>query len=85
MPRKRHILSGAIYETESPGVALVTTPEGTTGRFDSHGIWIDGELREADPHMCLWVAGQQLPAGQAKSFKDLPLAATEEKKEGTSS
>lgn len=75
MPRKRHMLSGAIYETEAPGIARVTTPDGATGRFDADGAWIDGDLREADPHMCLWVAGRQLPAGQARSFKDLPLAA----------
>ena len=75
MPRKRHMLTGAIYETESPGVVLVTTPEGLSGRFDARGVWIDGELREADPHLCLWVGGRQLPADRAVSFRDLPLGA----------
>lgn len=68
------MLSGAVYETESEGVARVTAADGRTGRFDGEGAWIDGELREADPHLCLWVAGRQLPAGLAGNTKDLPLA-----------
>ncbi len=79
MPRKLHILTGAIYESDEPGIARVTTPDGTTGRFDAHGGWIDGALRQADPHLCLWVAGRQLPPGRAAGFRDLPLATNPQK------
>ena len=67
------MLTGSVYETDGDGIVRVTTREGKVGRFDPHGLWIDGELREADPHLCLRVGGRQLPAGQAASFKDLPL------------
>jgi hypothetical protein len=29
------------------------------GVFDFEGRWISGELREADPHLCLWLGGPQ--------------------------
>jgi hypothetical protein len=73
VPRKLHMMTGAIYETISEGVARVTTPDGRSGRFDDTGKWLEGELREADPLLCLWVAGRQLPAGMAANTKDLPL------------
>lgn len=69
-------MSGAVYERDGEGVALVTTKDGISGRFDDHGTWLDGELREADPHLCLWVAGRQLPPGMAANTKDLPMEAT---------
>ncbi len=61
MAKKRHSLSGATYESDAEGVVLVTNRAGLEGRFDSQGQWIDGELREADPQMCLWLAGRRLP------------------------
>jgi hypothetical protein len=70
MPRKRHALSGATYESDGEGVVRVTNKAGVVGRFDGRGSWIDGELREADPHMCLWVAGRQLPPGAQFNAKD---------------
>ena len=80
MPRKLHMLTGAVYDCEEDGVARVTTPDGRTGRFDDTGRWLDGELREADPHLCLWVAGRQLPLGMRANTKDLPLEAQDEGK-----
>jgi hypothetical protein len=74
LPKKLHMLSGAIYEAQEEGVVLVTNPDGRSGRFDGEGCWIDGELRESDPHLCLWVGGKQLPASHAVNTKDLPLA-----------
>lgn len=73
MPRKLHMISGAIYETETDGVARIRARSGETGRFDAFGNWIDGDLREADPHLCQWVAGRQLPEGMAANTKDLPM------------
>lgn len=73
MPKKLHMLSGAVYESLGEGVALVTTRDGRSGRFDANGNWLEGEVREADPNLCLWVAGRQLPAGMAANTKDLPM------------
>ena len=78
MPRKLHMLTGAVYESKGDGVATVTTKDGRAGRFDPYGNWIDGEVREADPHLCLWVAGKQLPPGRAANTKDLPLDAQQD-------
>ena len=75
MPRKLHRMSGAVYASEEEGVALVTLPDGRFGRFDDTGRWLSGEVREADPHLCLWVAGRQLPLGMRANTKDLPLEA----------
>ncbi len=84
MPRKLHMLTGAVYDCEADGVARVTMPDGRTGRFDHTGSWLDGELKEADPHLCLWVAGRQLPLGMKANTKDLPLDSQNEGKVKTS-
>jgi hypothetical protein len=54
----RHPFGGALY---------VCTPEGNIrvedgskeGVFHPDGRWIEGELREADPQLCGWVAGDR--------------------------
>jgi hypothetical protein len=60
MRKLRHPLTGAIYEIDVDGLVLVTTSRGVTGRFTSQGVWVDGELRQCDPHVCVWVGGPQL-------------------------
>jgi hypothetical protein len=34
---------------------------GLSGVFRSDGRHVDGDIRQADPHLCLWIAGPQLP------------------------
>lgn len=79
MPKKRHLMTGSIYESQGVGVVLVTRTDGVSGVFDDNGLWIEGVLREADPHMCLWVGGRQLPAHLAGNTKDMPLKSEEAK------
>jgi len=55
----RHPLSGAIYEENGDGLVRVTK-DGQWGTFTSGGVWVDGALRHADPHVCLWVGGRQV-------------------------
>jgi hypothetical protein len=55
----KHPLSGAIYEESGDGHVLVSK-DGRSGRFRTDGTWVDGDLRHADPHVCLWVGGRQL-------------------------
>jgi hypothetical protein len=57
----KHPLSGALYDLTERGTILVTASDGRTGEFTDHGRWLDGALRQADPHLCLWIAGKQLP------------------------
>lgn len=56
----KHPLSGALYDLIDDGTIEVSK-DGRTGRFTSSGKWLDGDIRQADPHLCLWIAGKQLP------------------------
>ena len=56
----KHPMSGALYDLLSDG-SIQVSRNNVTGRFTQHGVWLDGELRQADPHLCLWIAGPQLP------------------------
>jgi hypothetical protein len=53
----RHPFSGATYEQDGEGHIIVTVKSGRTGLFAANGKWISGELEEADPQLCGWVAG----------------------------
>jgi phenylpropionate dioxygenase-like ring-hydroxylating dioxygenase large terminal subunit len=61
--RLRHPLNGWVYEDLGDEKVLVTTPKGVTGTFTVDAVWIEGELTDANPHMCNCVAGIQLPPG----------------------
>ncbi len=43
------------------GNVAVTSRHGETGVFTPDGEWIEGDLHHADPHLCGWLAGPQLP------------------------
>lgn len=59
--RLRHPLTGWLYEDLGDGKVQVTTPKGETGTFTCDADWIEGDLKDANPHLCLWVSGRQLP------------------------
>lgn len=75
MHTRRHPLSGAIYDVEDDGLVRVDKA-GTVGWFTADGDWVRGELRDADPHLCLWLAGAQIPASLARNPKDLQPTTT---------
>jgi hypothetical protein len=52
----RHPFTRALYELDGPGRVKVTDGD-LVGWFTKTGKWLSGELREADPHLCGWVAG----------------------------
>lgn len=56
----RHPLTGALYELDGQGHVLVTTDRGT-GTFTFEGVHVAGELRHADPHMCVWLTAEAAP------------------------
>ena len=66
----RHPLSGAIYTALDDDTVLVEN-NGLTGRFRPDGSHLSGDLRFADPHMSLWLAGPQLPdeADSSRRYK----------------
>jgi hypothetical protein len=55
----RHPFTHALYERDD-GLVKVTTTDGVEGRFRGDGRWVSGELREADPQLCGWVAGPKI-------------------------
>ena len=55
----RHPLSGAIYTLRDDGLVEVEN-NGLKGVFEFNGRYREGELRQADPHMLVWIAGPQL-------------------------
>lgn len=64
MPVLKHPLSGAIYTVQDDGLVEVDN-NGLKGLFQFDGQHHSGELRHADPHMLIWLAGPQLPAAAA--------------------
>ena len=61
MPILRHPLSGAVYTLRDDGLVDVDN-NGLRGTFDHQGRYREGDLKVADPHLLLWLAGPQLPA-----------------------
>ncbi len=58
----RHAFGDVAYSLTDEGLVLVD--DGThKGLFDSRGVWVSGELRQADPQMCVWVTNQHQPTG----------------------
>jgi len=60
--RWRHPLNGFIYERVELDRVSVTDLDGAESFFDAHGNHLDGPLKQADPHLCVWVGGPN-PAG----------------------
>lgn len=61
MRRRRHALSKAIYDVREDGNLDVVARDGMAGVFTPDSEWVSGDLRRADPHLCGWLAGPQLP------------------------
>ncbi len=51
----KHPLSGATYDLVESGDIEVCKDD-RRGRFTKYGVWLSGEIRHADPHVCLWVS-----------------------------
>jgi len=52
----RHPFTKALYERSDDGTIVVTDGD-RRGVFTGQGRWLEGDLREADPHLCGWVSG----------------------------
>jgi nitrite reductase/ring-hydroxylating ferredoxin subunit len=78
----RHPLNGWLYEDLGDEVVKVTTPKGATGKFTVDADWIEGELTDANPHLCLWVGGHQLPGGAMGMMGDPEVAKQMQEKLG---
>lgn len=59
-----HPFTRALYEQDGTGNVRVSL-EGRWGRFRPDGRWIEGEIFEADPQLCGWVAGPRMTSQRA--------------------
>ncbi len=64
-----HPWTKALYERDGEG-GIVVTDGDRTGRFTAQGVWIEGEIKECDPHLCGWVAGPQMMSFRMKGEAD---------------
>ena len=54
--KTQHALTKAEYQAEGPNLVRVVDGD-KWGLFDRFGAWIEGELRQCDPQMCIWLTG----------------------------
>jgi hypothetical protein len=59
LPKLRHPVSGAVYDSSADGLVRVETPDGRVGFFRGDGSHDHGDLREADPQVCGWIANDR--------------------------
>jgi len=70
--RLRHPLTGHIYEKALDGLVHVTNHRGEVSKFQPDGAWVEGPLTHADPNMCDWIGGKQLPGANVVPLKPPP-------------
>ena len=54
--KTRHALTNAEYLAEGPNSVRVTDRD-RWGRFDRYGVWLEGEIMQCDPQLCIWLTG----------------------------
>ena len=69
-----------LYELTGDGKVRVTRG-GRTGVFTGEGIYLEGEIREADPQLCNWISNEPDPETQMTTSRiagrDQPSAASD--------
>ena len=65
-PAIKHPFTRALYELQSDGTVRVVDGD-NEGLFRRDGRWISGELREADPQLCVWISNQPPPPEELES------------------
>lgn len=73
MRKKRHAMSGTIYEEVGDGLVQVLNRDGRFGVFHCDGRWVEGEVTQADLHMLVWVGGPNLPPGANVNQRRMPV------------
>ncbi|MEM1435994.1 MAG: Rieske 2Fe-2S domain-containing protein [Pseudomonadota bacterium] len=70
--RLRHPLTGHIYERTEDDCVRVINQRNEVSLFNPDGSWIEGPLTHADPNMCDWIGGKQLPDAKVVPLKPPP-------------
>jgi hypothetical protein len=74
----RHGFSGAVYTSVGPNRVRVTRPDGAAGLFDGIGRWIEGEVYDVDPEMCVWMSINRAKVSHRLSSQELIYKSTRE-------
>ncbi|MBU3993487.1 MAG: hypothetical protein KKA12_13210, partial [Alphaproteobacteria bacterium] len=73
MRRAPHPITGGMYEELGDGKVRVENPKtGGHGIFKWDGTWLEGDVTYADPHMLVYIGGQDLPAGKDRYWGMTP-------------
>ena len=64
----RHPFTRALYEQDGKGNVKVTTVDGRTGTFLPSGVYLDGEVFDADPQLCGWIGGPKVAHHRIQSM-----------------
>ena len=67
----RHGLTGAEYDAEGPNSVRVVDGD-KWGRFDRYGVWLEGELRQCDPQLCIWLTGVVIVQQRSNTPTQIP-------------
>lgn len=72
----RHPITGDTYRRLEHDRIELTKKDGRSGIFNSRAEHLDGEIRNADPHICNWFAGRLTPEMEAEhhAFGAMPIA-----------
>ncbi len=55
----KHPLTHEIYEVSEDGLNVVIKGDAGTGEFTFGGEWISGDVKNADPHLCVWLGSER--------------------------
>jgi len=66
----RHPFTHALYEKTEDDKVLVTDGD-KRGLFTGQGRWIEGELFECDPQVCVWVSGPRHVSHRLKPLETM--------------
>ena len=70
----KHPLSGATYDLTENGTIIVRK-DGASGEFTKDGVYMGGDIKQCDPHLCVWIAGRQVVIDQEQSRNHRAVAA----------
>jgi hypothetical protein len=63
---KHHPITGALYQQDGENVRVSQAER--SGLFTKAGRWLEGDLRHADPLMCMWIGAGSPTVGTMKTL-----------------
>jgi hypothetical protein len=70
----KHGFTGAMYVNVASDRVRVTMPDGRFGVFDGTGRWVEGDVYDVDPQLCVWMASDRIRSSHRLSPQDSSLS-----------